>query len=1768
MGGKVVLLFLQLAGFITLVESGYLLTFPWRLTSKATHQFCMSFYNTTSDIEVKLNFRFSSKQKQITKLFNDGIGNCFNVAVPFTTDNVAQLEIEGKSVGDEEGYAFSNQHRLQISQQLLVILVQPDKPIYKPGQTVKFRVLGFTRDLKTWTGVIKKILIMDPNNTRIAQWMNVQSNGLISLEKTLSDEPVLGYWSITVKINNQKQVVQFKVDKYVLPKFKVIIKPPSYLLINSETVDLEICARYTYQKDVTGTVNGSVCIRGTYETENKRPCYNFTEKLHGCRKFSIDSNDLQLANKDFIAWYLKLKVDATVTEVGTGVQITESHDGPAVEQNKYIIQPNMYTRQYFKPGIPSEAKVIVTTPDEKPIPGETFQVTAIDNSRVHTYTGNYTTDEEGNLHIGVPALPTTIKGLTLEIVPASSKENDTDGDENLDIHFRQSSFGSFSLQQWYSPSRSFIWIDSIYKQVKCNQSIDAVFYYNAGEDTEDFKIAYLVLSRGKIVSNGEWSHSDSVETQIDEPEGLLIKEPISTTTTTATSTTEDEDSTPPIVTNNTFTVSPKIDSEQKEKEPEDKSLHTPVKMLRKFPQVEEAIVADAVADEPQKIYKQSLRIESDWGPEANVIIFYVRPDGEAVADSILIPIQKCFKNKVNMTFNKDKVRPGANTKMTIEATPFSLCAIGMVDESVHLLGGNNQITPDKIFKSLKQYNLQPASHIFSDLQHCRKYDPYLPPGLPPAIPSRFQVDSPGLPPAIPDVIDSTESKEDDEEIGVKKTEEKKSAKKKINKRKKKINKKKTDKSDDAASRRKRSYYFGSYSPYVDTSEAFKTAGLAVVTDQLVVTRPCEYDRRPMFLPVALQAPSNSYVIQDARIPVFKAQTLPSPEDSVPADVRSYFPETWLWDLQDVGTDGKLVMPEKVPDSITTWVGNTICTNNETGIGVSEPASLTVFKPFFVSYTLPYAAVRGEKLPLKVTVFNFLKHCINIKITLAKSKSYLISERPSKNNYCVCADKSHTVVYTIIPLQLGPVDINVTAKSNNNNNNGECGHKLIKRNLVTDIISKKLLVNAEGVSKEYTYNSFICMKKNDKPKSEMASLKLPKLHFVPDSERGRVLVIGDLMGPTLSGLENLVQMPYGCGEQNMVGFVPNIYVLDYLKSSNQNQSSLMDMAVKYMEKGYQRQLKYQHKDGTFSAFGETDEIGSTWLTAFVLRSFAKADQYIFIDNGIMMKMINWFVLNLRENNCFHEFGHVWSKHIKGGLDGGDEDVALTAYALITFLEIKIENRNVIKDAMKCLTNSKVNDTYTLSLMNYAFTLYGVQNEKWTEIKKILMSRAIEHDGLKYWTRDNKRIVKKAESWLRYDQAPSAEVEITSYVLLAMLTENSGKAVSKSLPIIQWLTKQRNAYGGFSSTQDTVLALQALSKYASYIYEDGLDLTVKLSGKQLATKFKVDDTNSLALQTADIKALPNEVNITTKGVGCALIQLNVRYNMYEVDSKTAPLHMSIVPEYLYACDRVRLEIKAGHNDIKGSTNMAVAEIKLPTGWIAHTESVEELVKVKTGQIRRAEIQNDGTQVNIYFDKLTVISEVFSFTILQTLGLKETKPAIAILYDYYEKSIRVAANYSVKTRCGVSNPGSDTVDDLKNQKEVALQADGMYRRPKHKLKTCPNCYTESSTNFTKLFCDSSAAYKIEILKDKSRVRVLCDERFKSKHPIDHVVQVNVPVHCKCDVLKTPETNALVLTKRKLYKEEKRKFHLNRWASIFPVNAQIKELIKNPETLCKNNL
>lgn len=57
-----------------------------------------------------------------------------------------------------------------------------------------------------------------------------------------------------------------------------------------------------------------------------------------------------------------------------------------------------------------------------------------------------------------------------------------------------------------------------------------------------------------------------------------------------------------------------------------------------------------------------------------------------------------------------------------------------------------------------------------------------------------------------------------------------------------------------------------------------------------------------------------------------------------------------------------------------------------------------------------------------------------------------------------------------------------------------------------------------------------------------------------------------MGTALQNLDQLLQMPFGCGEQNMVQFAPNIFILQYLNKTKQLDAEIEDRALEFLRKG--------------------------------------------------------------------------------------------------------------------------------------------------------------------------------------------------------------------------------------------------------------------------------------------------------------------------------------------------------------------------------------------------------------------------------------------------------------------------------------------------------------------------------------------------------------------------------------------------------------------------
>ncbi|OWK03854.1 hypothetical protein Celaphus_00013978, partial [Cervus elaphus hippelaphus] len=709
----------------------------------------------------------------------------------------------------------------------------------------------------------------------------------------------------------------------------------------------------------------------------------------------------------------------------------------------------------------------------------------------------------------------------------------------------------------------------------------------------------------------------------------------------------------------------------------------------------------------------------------------------------------------------------------------------------------------------------------------------------------------------------------------------------------------------------------------DVYSIFESAGLSIFTNSKI--------HKPYFC-----QPFSPY----PAMPVTYANGLPYPLDArdassamkVKETIRKYFPETWIWELIPLDISGRHELAIQVPDTITEWKASALCLSETAGLGLSPTISLTVFQPFFLELTLPYSVVRGEAFTLKATVFNYLSHCIRVSVQLEASYAFLaIPVEKNEESHCVCGNKQKTVSWAVTPKSLGEVNFTATAEALRSQE--LCGNEVPHFPALgqKDTVIKPLLVEPEGIEREETFNALLCA--SETGESEKLSLKLPS-NVVEGSARATYAVLGDILGSAMQNLQNLLQMPYGCGEQNMVLFTPNIYVLNYLNETGQLTEKIKSKAISYLISGYQRQLNYKHSDGSYSAFGDRGgrSQGNTWLTAFVLKSFSQAQSHIFVEDSHIRDSLTWLSQKQKENGCFQRSGSLLNNAIKGGVD---DEVTLSAYITIALLEMPLL---VTVQAQGSLV-------YTKALLAYAFALAGDQAKR-KELLESLDKEAVREEDSIHWQRPGKS--QEVNELYSPRRAPSVDVEMTSYCLLAYLTAQpapSSEDLSVATKIVKWLTKQQNPNGGFSSTQDTVVALQALSRYGAATFTKGekaATVTIK-SAETFSEEFRVDEAKRLLLQEVALPKIPGEYSTAVSGSGCVYVQTSLRYNILPKKEGKAPFTLKVetLPK---DCDRFSTHRKVQiHINIRyGAATFTKGE-KAATVTIKSAETFSEEFRV---------------------------------------------------------------------------------------------------------------------------------------------------------------------------------------------------------------------------------
>ncbi|XP_037809418.1 alpha-2-macroglobulin-like protein 1 [Lucilia sericata] len=304
------------------------------------------------------------------------------------------------------------------------------------------------------------------------------------------------------------------------------------------------------------------------------------------------------------------------------------------------------------------------------------------------------------------------------------------------------------------------------------------------------------------------------------------------------------------------------------------------------------------------------------------------------------------------------------------------------------------------------------------------------------------------------------------------------------------------------------------------------------------------------------------------------------------------------------------------------------------------------------------------------------------------------------------------------------------------------------------------------------------------------------------------------------------MPTGCGEQNMVNFAPSVLILQYLKANGKfsKEKTLVDSLLSSIEVSYQQQLSFRHDNGGYSVFGiSTDEEPNTWLTAYVVRYFIKASQFLAIEETIIETALDYLAGEQKSNGEFPYTGYLLNPNHQN-------EYGLTAFVLLAFLESQkyaIRYQETIQKGLEFL-NSNLNNTnnmYALSLM--AIAIKHAKDQNANILINQLKSHAKENNGLKWWSEN--------------DQNLANDIEITSCAAITLL-ETAGDHTS----ILKWLIQQRNANGGFTSSYDTVAGMEALVKFSeTYKNLENIHLQISYSAKNEKV-WKWQQINSMWIQ----------------------------------------------------------------------------------------------------------------------------------------------------------------------------------------------------------------------------------------------------------------------------------------------------------------------------------
>ncbi|MGD0578284.1 MAG: MG2 domain-containing protein, partial [Bryobacteraceae bacterium] len=313
-----------------------------------------------------------------------------------------------------------------------------------------------------------------------------------------------------------------------------------------------------------------------------------------------------------------------------------------------------------------------------------------------------------------------------------------------------------------------------------------------------------------------------------------------------------------------------------------------------------------------------------------------------------------------------------------------------------------------------------------------------------------------------------------------------------------------------------------------------------------------------------------------------------PERPPAPKIRKNFPDTayWIANLR-TGADGHGRVQFEFPDSLTTWRATARGITQDTLVG-SAVNKVLVRKRLILSFASPRFAVEGDQLTVPVIVRNFLNQPQHVLLTLQAAGADVLSSAPG--------------VFEIEPNGEARFDWRLKAQA--------AREIKLTGTAVAQGESDGLEITLPVEPWGLPWRSGVSAALSGGPSSTNDERSLNLL--IPDAARPATRHVTLSVAPSiaasmLGSLEFLTNYPYGCTEQTLSSFLPNLVVRGAMKelgagsvngAALENIGRVDDAALeKMIRAGVKRILDFQNKQGGWG-FWREDET-DPFLTAYAV-----------------------------------------------------------------------------------------------------------------------------------------------------------------------------------------------------------------------------------------------------------------------------------------------------------------------------------------------------------------------------------------------------------------------------------------------------------------------------------------------------------------------------------------------------------------------------------------